>query len=85
MDQTKLTVRVPRDLLNQAKQYARDHDTNLTRLVSAFLQQLSHQRETPADAPIVRRLGGILLAESSVDEYHGYLEDKYGVQTPGAG
>ena len=34
MNETKMTVRVPRDLLENAKRYARQHDTALTRLVS---------------------------------------------------
>ena len=40
MEQTKLTVRLHRDLLEGAKQYAREHDTTLTRLVSEYLRQL---------------------------------------------
>ena len=40
MEQTKLTVRVPRKLLEGAKQYAAENNTTLTRLVSEYLRQL---------------------------------------------
>jgi hypothetical protein len=76
MEQTKLTVRVPRDLLEGAKRYAKMHNTSLTRLVSAYLQQLSLQDDPLADAPIVRRLSGILSQDVSVDDYHAYLDEK---------
>ena len=35
---TKLTVRVPRHLLVNAKRYARTHQTTLTELISAYLR-----------------------------------------------
>ena len=78
MEKTKLTVRVPRDLLEGAKQYANEHDTTLTRLVSEFLYQLSIQDDPLADAPVVRRLSGSLSPDASIDDYHKYLEKKYG-------
>ena len=78
MEKTKLTVRVPRDLLDGAKRYANEHDTTLTRLVSEFLHQLSIQDDPLADAPVVRRLSGALSPDASIDDYHKYLEKKYG-------
>jgi hypothetical protein len=78
MDRTKLTVRVPRDLLEGAKRYASEHDTTLTRLISEFLRQLSIQDDPLADAPVVRRLSGILSPDATVEDYRKYLEEKYG-------
>lgn len=80
MERTKLTIRVGRDLLEGAKRYASQHNTTLTRLVSEYLRQLSIQDDPLADAPIVRRLSGILSQEASVDDYREYLEEKYGDQ-----
>ena len=77
MEKTKLTVRVPRDLLEGAKRYANEHDTTLTRLVSEFLRQLSMQDDPLADAPVVRRLSGTLSPDASIEDYHRYLEEKY--------
>lgn len=78
MQKTKLTVRVPQDLLEGAKRYANEHDTTLTRLVSEFLRQLSVQGDPLADAPIVRRLSGALSPDASIEDYGKYLEEKYG-------
>jgi hypothetical protein len=78
MEKTKLTVRVPRDLLEGAKRYANEHDTTLTRLVSEFLRQLSLKDDPLADAPVVRRLSGSLSPEASIEDYRHYLEKKYG-------
>ena len=74
---TKLTVRVSRPLLESAKQYAREHDTNLTRLIGTYLQQLDSRRDLSRQAPIVQRLAGSLTADVSLADYHAYLESKY--------
>jgi hypothetical protein len=78
MERTKMTVRVPRDLLEGAKRYASEHDTTLTRLVSEFLRQLSIQDDPLADAPVVRRLSGTLSRDATIEDYGKYLEEKYG-------
>lgn len=78
MEKAKLTVRVPRDLLEGAKRYASEHETTLTRLVSEFLRRLSMQVDPLADAPVVRRLSGALSPEASIDDYRKHLEEKYG-------
>ena len=81
MKRTKLTIRVPRDLLEGAKRYASEHNTTVTRLVSEYLRQLSTGDDPLADAPIVRRLSGILSQEISVADYCKHLEEKYVGQT----
>jgi Family of unknown function (DUF6364) len=78
MKDARLTLRVPRNLLDDAKEYASEHGTSLTRLVSEYLRQLTAKREPLADAPIVRRLSGILSQEVSVEDHQRYLEEKYG-------
>jgi hypothetical protein len=78
MQKTKLTVRVPRELLEGAKRYASENNTTLTRLVSEFLRQLTAQSDPLADAPIVQRLSGTLSQDVSVEDYRAYLEQKYG-------
>ena len=77
-EMTKLTVRVPRYLLEEAKRYAKIHDTTLTRLVAEQLQQLAADRDWLADAPIVRRLSGSLSPTAKKEDYREYLEQKYG-------
>jgi hypothetical protein len=77
MDQTKLTVRVPRDLLENVKRYAAQNNTTLTNLIEAYLRQIPPQ-EPLGDAPIVRRLSGILPENVTIKDYQVHLEEKYG-------
>jgi hypothetical protein len=75
---TKLTVRVPSHLLANAKRYARAHQTTLTKLISAYLQQFPAEHEVLDRAPLVRRLTGLLSQDVSPDDYKKHLEHKYG-------
>ena len=77
MGETKLTIRVPRDLLDSAKRYARKNHTTLTNLIETYLQRLPGVDEL-VDAPIVRALSGSLPAEASMDDYRKHLDEKYG-------
>jgi hypothetical protein len=75
---TKLTVRVPRHLLDNAKRYAQAHQTTLTELISVYLQRIPTDSEVLPHAPIVQRLTGILSPGISADDYKKHLEEKYG-------
>jgi hypothetical protein len=77
MQQTKLTVRVPRDLLENAKRYAAQNDTTLTALVEAYLRRIPIQTSLE-NAPIVRRLSGTLSLDDTTQDYHKHLEEIYG-------
>jgi len=84
MERTKLTVRVPSEVLEGAKRYARDNRTTLTRLVSEYLRQLTAPSDPLAGAPIVRRLSGSLSQDVSVEDYREHLERKYGAEAQGS-
>lgn len=75
---TKLTVRVPRNLLENAKRYANAHHTTLTALISAYLERIPTETEALDNAPVVRRLTGLLSPDVSVDDYKKHVEKKYG-------
>jgi hypothetical protein len=77
MKDARLTIRVPRNLLEEAQQYARENRTSLTRLVTEYLRQLGARRDALADAPTVRRLSGALSQRISVEDYRRHLEEKY--------
>lgn len=78
MQETKLTIRLPRELLENAKKYARQQNTTLTNLISEYLRRVPSTRAGLQDAPIVRRLTGTLSQNSSVTDYKKHLETKYG-------
>lgn len=76
--ETKLTVRVPRHLLANAKRYAQAHQTTLTELISTYLRQIPSESDVLNHAPVVRRLTGLLSSDVSIEDYKKHLEDKYG-------
>jgi len=77
MQETKLTVRVPRELLENIKRYAAQNNTTLTDLIEAYLRAIPAQK--PLDnAPIVRRLSGTMSQAVSIQDYKKHLDEKYG-------
>lgn len=77
MEETKLTVRVPRDLLENVKLYAAQNHTTLTNLIEAYLRRIPAQHPLE-NASIVRRLSGSLSSEVTIQDYKKHLEEKYG-------
>ena len=78
MQETRLTVRLPRELLENAKRYARKQNTTVTNLIGEYLRRMPASLEILQDAPIVRRLSGTLSKNVSVADYKKHLEAKYG-------
>ena len=77
MRKTKLTVRVPQELLENVKRYATEHNTTLTSLIEAYLRRIPSQQPLE-NAPIVRRLSGTLSPEVTIQDYRQHLEEKFG-------
>ena len=78
--QTKLTLRLEEELIEQAKSYASRTGKSVSQLVADYFRLLTSGKKEPAppSAPITRSLRG-LLRDSQLDEkeYRKYLEDKY--------
>lgn len=77
MEDIKLTVRLPRDLVENARRYAAQNHTTLTGLIESFLERLPAQYPLE-NAPIVRRLSGSLPQNGTIQNYKEHLESKYG-------
>lgn len=78
MEMTKLTIRLPVNVLERAKSYAESNQTSVTRLVSNYLSQLPAEESFLKDAPIVQSLIGILSPETTEEDYWRYIDEKYG-------
>ena len=81
MQETKLTIRLPRKVLENAKRYARQQNTTLTQLISEYLIQIPTPIKELENAPIVRRLSGTLSQDVSIDDYKQHLHKKYGAKS----
>lgn len=80
--ETKLTLRLDDSLIQQAKDYAKQHDKSLSLVVSDYFRALTSNEQQPAkataNAPITQSLVGILSADDvTQDDYKKHLEDKY--------
>ncbi|MCF8238638.1 MAG: DUF6364 family protein [Saprospiraceae bacterium] len=78
---TKLTLRLDKSVIEQAKAYARTHQTSISSLVEAYLALLTRS-ETSAQiiSPTVRQLTGVIdLKKADLDRenYHDHLAKKY--------
>lgn len=78
MEMTKLTIRIPTDVLERAKSFAEVNHTSVSRLVSHYLSRLPIEDDFLKDAPIVRSLIGALSPETTVEDYWRYIDEKYG-------
>jgi hypothetical protein len=82
--QTKLTLRLEKHLIEQAKAIARQQNKSLSQIVEEYFTLLSKAKPENASStakdlpPITRSLLGI-LRDTDVDEqdYRTYLESKY--------
>jgi hypothetical protein len=79
MEETKLTVRVPKKTLTVAKRYAARNNTSLTRLITSYLEKIERTEVEKSEglSPVVQRLRGSLSGTVTEDDYRRYLEDKY--------
>jgi len=77
--QTKLTIRVNRELIQSAKHYAARHQISLSQLVENYFKVLSASQNEPVEqTPLLNQLSGILPADASMEEHRRHLDEKYG-------
>ncbi|PIE35673.1 hypothetical protein CSA56_03205 [candidate division KSB3 bacterium] len=80
---TKLTLNLDKDIIEQTKRYAQTQRQSLSGLVENYFRFLLEQEQTPAFLEIsstVRELSGIIQLDNQTDiheEYTDYLLKKY--------
>lgn len=78
---TKLTLRLDKSVIQQAKEYARTHQTSLSSLVEDYLALLTRSDSTSHPiSPTVRQLTGVIeLKKTDLDQenYREHLAKKY--------
>jgi len=80
MQETKLTIRLPRKLLENAKRYARRQNTTLTQLIKEYLYHIPTPIDALEDGPIIRKLSGTLSKDVSIADYRKHIEEKHGAK-----
>ena len=77
----KLTLSLDRDIIEQAKGFARTHHKSLSKLIEGYLRQVTNSNEASKQVtPLVSKLSGVIDAQKIGDHksgYTDYLADKY--------
>ena len=79
---TRLNLKLDRDIIEQAKRYAQKENTSLSKMVENYFRSLvdNEKRARVEYSPLVKELSGIISLEGDVnirDEYTDYLIEKY--------
>ncbi len=78
--QTKLTLRLEKNLVDLAKNYAANHGKSVSKMVSDYFILLKESQNKPSEeiTPIAKSLKGALgKTEISENDYLKHLEEKY--------
>jgi hypothetical protein len=77
---TKLTLNLDKDVIEQAKSYAKDHKVSLSKLIENYLDSLTTRSDKKTKiSPLVESLTGVIPNENHEDrkDYQEYLAKKY--------
>ena len=79
---TKLTLKLNKDVIEKAKAYASNKKMSLSRIIEAYLQSLTSEIENPEFeiSPFVKSIATGVEIPADLDdkkEYSGYLMEKY--------
>jgi hypothetical protein len=79
--ETKLTLRLQKKVIDQAKEYANDHETSLSKLVENYLLAITEESgSTENISPLVKSLSGVSQLQGNEElkrDYHKHLDEKY--------
>lgn len=79
--ETKLTLRLKKKVIDQAKKYANDHDTSLSKLIENYLSAITNESKSLENiSPLVQSLSGVIqidTTENTKGKYHEHLNEKY--------
>jgi hypothetical protein len=77
---TKLTLKLDISIIEQAKNYAKDKNTSLSKLIESYLGKLVLANDTHEVTPLVKSLSGVVDLPKNFNakkEYKKHLLNKY--------
>jgi hypothetical protein len=81
---TKLTLSLDKEVIQQAKRYAQKKNISLSKLIEAYLNKVSsREREIPEISPLVKSLSGVITLPKNHNPKKGYgdfLAGKYKIR-----
>jgi len=78
---TKLTLSIDKNVIEEAKEYAKSHKISLSRLIESYLSSLSNKKDREIEiTPLVKSLSGVIKLDDDFnyrESYTDYLIEKY--------
>ena len=78
---TKLTLKLDKEIINRAKLYAESKKISLSKLIESYLQVLTKESSSKENiTPLVESLSGVIKLPKNYDDkvdYTDYLTKKY--------
>ena len=76
---TKLTLNLDKEIIEEAKTYAKSHHVSLSKLIENYLNSLTRQsKEKSSVSALVESLTGIIPADyDEKEDYRNYIDKKY--------
>ena len=76
---TKLTLNLNREIIEDAKTYARSQSVSLSKLIENYLHSLTRESKKESTvSPLVESLTGIIPNDlNEREEYRDYIDQKY--------
>lgn len=79
--ETKLTLKLKKNIIERAKKYASDQETSLSKLVENYLEAITSTSHDAEDiSPLVKSVSGVIKLPEDFDykgNYHQFLNEKY--------
>lgn len=76
---TKLTLNLDKNIISEAKTYAKSHNVSLSKLIENYLNSLTRETKKKASvSPLVESLTGVIPNDyDERNEYRNYIDKKY--------
>jgi hypothetical protein len=78
---TKLTVKLNKRVIDNAKNYAKNHRTSLSRMIESYLDAMTNKEIKEFEiTPLVESLSGVVALPNDYDykeDYTKFLNEKY--------
>jgi hypothetical protein len=79
--ETKLTIKLKKNIIDRAKKYANDQDTSLSKLIENYLEAITSPSGGKSKiSPLVRSISGVVKLPEDFNHkeiYHQHLDEKY--------
>ncbi|MFN2424331.1 MAG: DUF6364 family protein [Cryomorphaceae bacterium] len=76
---TKLTLNIDKEIIEEAKSYAKSHQVSLSKLIENYLNSLTRETKKKSSvSALVESLTGIIPSDyDEKEDYRNYIDEKY--------